>query len=162
MQSISVFLNIAKFADFRWKNADVSRTQGVWHDSYMFWIFFWQGITVPSFIIVGCVTDFRDGGPFCPPPIREQPQKSPSWIGLTTSSNIVSTTTDITFWEFRFLCQILFSPQVKRNILAKNCWKIEIRIFCTGVFHILGYFTWKLELSQIFCPWLLLQTIFWS
>ena len=31
MQSISVFLDIAKFADFRLKNADVSRTQGVCH-----------------------------------------------------------------------------------------------------------------------------------
>ena len=29
MESISVFLDIAKFADFRLKNADVSRTQRV-------------------------------------------------------------------------------------------------------------------------------------
>ena len=31
MQSISVFLDIAKFADFRLKNADVSRSQGASH-----------------------------------------------------------------------------------------------------------------------------------
>ena len=31
MESISIFLDIVKFADFRWKNADVSRTQGVCH-----------------------------------------------------------------------------------------------------------------------------------
>ena len=31
MQSISVFLNITKFADFGWKNADVSRNQAVYH-----------------------------------------------------------------------------------------------------------------------------------
>ena len=31
MKSISVFLDIAKFADFRENNADVSRTQGVYH-----------------------------------------------------------------------------------------------------------------------------------
>ena len=31
MDSTSVFLDIAKFADFRLKNADVSRTQGVYH-----------------------------------------------------------------------------------------------------------------------------------
>ena len=31
MQSISVFLDIAKFANFQWKNADVSRTQGLCH-----------------------------------------------------------------------------------------------------------------------------------
>ena len=37
MQSISVFLGVAKFADFRRKNADVSRTQGV---CYVIHIFF--------------------------------------------------------------------------------------------------------------------------
>ena len=31
MQSISVFLDITKFGDFRSKNADVSRSQGVCH-----------------------------------------------------------------------------------------------------------------------------------
>ena len=29
--SLSVFLDTAKLADFQWKNADVSRTQGVCH-----------------------------------------------------------------------------------------------------------------------------------
>ena len=32
-----------------------------------------------------CVTDFREGELFCPP-IRAQPRKSPSWIGLKMSS----------------------------------------------------------------------------
>ena len=41
MQSISVVLDIAKVADFRWKNADVSRTDGVCHVIFMFfWIIF--------------------------------------------------------------------------------------------------------------------------
>ena len=31
MQSISVFLDIAKFADFCWDNIDVSKIQGVCH-----------------------------------------------------------------------------------------------------------------------------------
>ena len=31
MQSLSVFLDIAEFADFWWKNADVSRTQRICH-----------------------------------------------------------------------------------------------------------------------------------
>ena len=31
MQSISTFLNIAKFTDFCWKNADAGRTQGLLH-----------------------------------------------------------------------------------------------------------------------------------
>ena len=30
-KSVSVFLDIAKFADFWWKNADVGRTKGVCH-----------------------------------------------------------------------------------------------------------------------------------
>ena len=29
MESTTVFLDVAKFTDFRWKNADVSRTPGV-------------------------------------------------------------------------------------------------------------------------------------
>ena len=37
MQSISIFLDIAKFAHFRRKNANVSRTQGKYH---LFHIFF--------------------------------------------------------------------------------------------------------------------------
>ena len=31
MQSVSVFLDMAKFADIRFKNADFSRNQGVCH-----------------------------------------------------------------------------------------------------------------------------------
>ena len=36
MQSIHVFLDIAKFADFQWKIADVCRTQGACHVIYIF------------------------------------------------------------------------------------------------------------------------------
>ena len=65
MQSITVFLDITKIAYFWWKNADVIRTQGVCHVIYVF-------------------PDFREGVLFAPTPlIREQPRKSPSWIGLT-------------------------------------------------------------------------------
>ena len=47
MQSISVFLDIAKFADSQWNSWGVSR------DSYISWIFLRQDITVPSFTIAG-------------------------------------------------------------------------------------------------------------
>ena len=41
-------------------------------------------MTVPSFIIVGYVRQILwKGDLFAPPPIREQPWKSPSWIVLT-------------------------------------------------------------------------------
>ena len=36
MQSISVFSDIAKFADFQWKSADVSITQGMCHMIHIF------------------------------------------------------------------------------------------------------------------------------
>ena len=39
MQSIFVFLDIAKFADFRGKNSDVSRTQEVCHVIHIFFKF---------------------------------------------------------------------------------------------------------------------------
>ena len=40
MKYISVFLDIAKFVDFQWKNADVSRTQWVCHVIHIFFGFF--------------------------------------------------------------------------------------------------------------------------
>ena len=36
MQSISVFLDITKFVDCKWKNANISRTQEVCHVIYIF------------------------------------------------------------------------------------------------------------------------------
>ena len=36
MQSVSAFLDIAKYADFRWKNADVSRTEVVCNVIHIF------------------------------------------------------------------------------------------------------------------------------
>ena len=85
MQSVSVFLDIKKFAFFPWKMLMSAELKGcaTW---YIFWIFFRWGITVPSFIISGYVSQILGRGPFCrsppPPRIRDQPQKDPSWIGL--------------------------------------------------------------------------------
>ena len=82
MQSISVFLDIAKFADFRRKNADVSRTQGVCHVIHTFFLdLLWGRYNCGKFHHCRiCVTNFREeGGIFAsPPPIREQPLKSSS------------------------------------------------------------------------------------
>ena len=39
MQFISVFLDIAKFPDFWWKNADISRTEGMCHVIQIFFGF---------------------------------------------------------------------------------------------------------------------------
>ena len=65
MQSISVFLDKTKSADFRFKNANVSRNERVFHV-----IFFGSSsgkATLSSFIIVGC--DFREGDLFAPRPL---------------------------------------------------------------------------------------------
>ena len=39
MESIFVFLDVTKVADFRFKNAAVTRTQEVWHVIYNFYGF---------------------------------------------------------------------------------------------------------------------------
>ena len=76
MRSMPVFLDVAKVADLRWKNADVSRTHGVSDMIYIFFlIFFRQGTTVPSSIIVGYVWQILGRGVFCSP-TREQPEKA--------------------------------------------------------------------------------------
>ena len=71
MQSTSVFLGSAKFADFRWKNADISRT---------FFYLLWVTYNCPN-----ChhrKTYFREGA-FSVPTMREQPRrKAPSSIWL--------------------------------------------------------------------------------
>ena len=77
---------IAKFVDSRWKNADASRTQGCVAWFTYFLDLLWVRYNCAKFHYCRIyVTDFREGGPFCtppPPPIHEQPRKSPSWVGL--------------------------------------------------------------------------------
>ena len=56
-----VFLDLAKFAEFRWKNADVSRTQGVCH---LIHIFFGSSLGKYNCSKFNhwriCVTDFKE------------------------------------------------------------------------------------------------------
>ena len=82
MQCTSVFLNTTEVADFRGKNADVSRTHRLHIDLYVFWIFFRQGTTMISFFIVGYVWQIRITDRYLLHLFREQPRKGPSWIGL--------------------------------------------------------------------------------
>ena len=55
MQSISVFLDITKVADFQRKNANVNRTLGICHVIYLFFGSFLGKVELRSFIIVGYV-----------------------------------------------------------------------------------------------------------
>ena len=78
MQSIPVFPDVTKIADFQWKNADVSRTQGVCHVTF---VFFWSPLgkynCAKFHQCRACVTDFREGGPFCTtPPSMSSPEKA--------------------------------------------------------------------------------------
>ena len=55
MKYLSVFLDITKSTDFRWKNADVSRTQKVCHVIYLFDGSSLGKVQLPRFTIVGYV-----------------------------------------------------------------------------------------------------------
>ena len=73
MQSVPVFLDITKFADFRRKNADIRKTQGVCYVIDIFFIFIRSG----KFCHVSsCVADFREGEGFCPLPLSVSSPKS--------------------------------------------------------------------------------------
>ena len=61
------------------------KSTGVSLDSYIFWIFFRQGLTVSSLIIAEYVRQILGRGLFGFP-ICEQPRKGPSWLGLNLSS----------------------------------------------------------------------------
>ena len=75
---------------------------GVSRDWYLFWIFFKQGITDKFHHYRIYVTDFREGEFFCPP-ILEQPQKYPSWIGLKGELRQI-----IFFFCFLFVLRLIF------------------------------------------------------
>ena len=76
-QSIPVFLDIVKLADFRWKNADISKTQGVCHVINRFLDLLEEGVTVSIFFIVGYEwLILGRGGGFWPPPFLSSPKKA--------------------------------------------------------------------------------------
>ena len=71
MQSISVFLDKTKVADFPWKNVDVSRTRGVFHVIYIFLDppqVRYNCAKFHKFRI--CVTNFGEGELFAPSPLN--------------------------------------------------------------------------------------------
>ena len=65
-----VFLDIAKFGDFRWKNVDISRTEGVCHVTHTFFgCFFKARCKYTKFHHCRiCMTDFRERVPSPSPP----------------------------------------------------------------------------------------------
>ena len=84
MQFKFVFLDIAKFTDFRWKMLMSAKLK-----ECVTWFIYFVDLLQVRYNSAKfhhcriCVTDFREVGAFlAPPPIREQPRKSPSWIGF--------------------------------------------------------------------------------
>ena len=92
MYQNAIYICSSWYSKFCWFPVKKCRCQqnsrGVSHDSYIFWVFFTEGITAKFHHCGICVTHFREGGgcflsqPPSSPHICEQPQKSPSWIGL--------------------------------------------------------------------------------
>ena len=81
MLSVSVFLDIIKFADFWWKDADVSRTQGVCNVIHIFFGSSLGKVQLSSFITVGYVWQILGSwGSFWPP--HQWAQNCPFWIRL--------------------------------------------------------------------------------
>ena len=70
MKSTSASVDIAKFANFQWKNADISRFEEVCHVILKFFgISLGLSLTVPLFIITGYKWQiFGCGDLFAPPP----------------------------------------------------------------------------------------------
>ena len=91
-------------------------------DSNIFWIFFGEGITVPSLIIVGYVWQILGRGAFLPPSIREKPQKRPSWIGLKFILNIFCWSQD----SVNTISWTIFSPYIKNLFLRLSAWDNEL------------------------------------
>ena len=72
MQSVSVFLDITKLANFWLKNANISRIQGVCHMIYIFVDPLWVRCNCAKFH--HCKMYVTDVLPFCPPSVSS-PEK---------------------------------------------------------------------------------------
>ena len=98
MQSISVFLDTIKIADFHWK----SELKGVTRNLYILWIFFRQHITVASFLIVRYVWQILGRrGFFVPlPPPFLRPWPAPEKPNINKANG----TTGVPKKKFSIIC----------------------------------------------------------
>ena len=123
MKSISVFLDIAKFANFWWQNAVVNKTQEVYHVVH---VLFWCSLSIEQL----CQVPFymwhilgRGGGSFCPIPSSVRSPKIAHPIGLRQLKNNIKGLDPCNFVKaikmlsrnFYHLFQLLY-----RNIFAGN------------------------------------------
>ena len=86
MYQNAIYIGISWYNKICWfpvkKGWCQQNSEGVSRDSYIFWIFFRQGITVPILIVAGYVWQILGSGGLFASPIRKQLRKCPSWIGL--------------------------------------------------------------------------------
>ena len=89
-----IYIYVSWYSKICWfpvKNADISRTQGVCRVIHIVTGFYLGKVKLCQGLSLQDMCDrFQGGGTFLPPPICEQPQKSPSWIGLREICSIKS------------------------------------------------------------------------
>ena len=125
MQSITVFFDITKVADFRWRNADVSRAQEACHENY---IFFGSSLGAQSFIIAEYVWQILWRGAFATPSL---PNSSVSTSKKPILNRVNNRSVKISFQKTYFLYFIgtnLLRTLFKQKFLyllfsgERNCW----------------------------------------
>ena len=140
MQSISVFADIAKFADFWWKNADFSRTEETCHVIHIFF-----GSCLGKVLLCQvhhcriCVTDFRKGA------VHSTSCKFSTWwkFGLYFVYIFIA--------DWNFLTKFCSSdPSFNGNILASLYLKSEISYYIQVLRHGVS---WKLTLRIPLDKW---------
>ena len=145
MPSISVFLDIPKFADFWWK-----MLISVWLKRYATWFryFFnllWVRYNCAKFHHCRiCATDFREGGLFAPLSIHKQPRKSRTWRGLSR----------LHILNFKLLFQLIFKSNSAETLMELRNFTSFFRLYLllesywyTKLLYVVIYFASKTLLS---------------
>ena len=142
MYQNTIYISISWYSKICWflvkKSWCQQNSSGVSRDSYIFWIVFGWGITVPNFIVGYLWQILEREGLFAPLPpspayIREQPRKSPSGLGLRqiewwvvlngfiTKNGVLPLTTAFV-WKLINSCFNVPFTQVSIVILAVRVW----------------------------------------
>ena len=123
MQSISVFLEVTKVIAFLGKNADVSRTQEVYHVVYMF---FGSSLCKLQLCLVlslqdetNCVTNFRKEA-FLPRPLPSHP-----WAALEKPILNRGKVTILIF-RTKFIQKRYFRPKTEKLNTTIEFWTFEL------------------------------------
>ena len=148
MNFLSVFPEKTKISDFRWKNADVTRTQScVTCSTYFLDLLKLRYYRAKFCCFEICVTDFRERSLFASS-TREQPRKGPSWLGLNLNVNYVR--------EFKILSSIYpFFGSSFRGFLRRITFSFRLKKKLVDLFdavYSFFQFYWCSDMSAN-CPW---------